>query len=126
IVRDGAVIATGRNRRERGKNALYHAEIEAIDRACKALGGWRLPRCEMYVTLEPCPMCAGAIINARIEKVCFGAYDSKAGSIESVTRLFELPYNHRPETEGGVLEKECAEQLSDFFQTLRLKKADKG
>ena len=122
IVRDNSVIASGRNRRERGKNALYHAELEAIDNACKALGGWRLPRCELYVTLEPCPMCAGAIINARIEKVYFGAYDPKAGSIASVTALFDLPYNHKPETEGGVLETECAEQLSDFFRQLRLQK----
>ena len=122
IVRDGEVIAAGRNRRERGKNALYHAELEAIDNACKTLGGWRLPRCELYVTLEPCPMCAGAIINARIEKVYFGAYDPKAGSITSVTSLFDLPYNHKPETEGGILEEECAAQLSDFFRQLRLQK----
>lgn len=121
IVRDGEVIATGRNRREKGKNALYHAELEAIDNACKALGGWRLPRCEMYVTLEPCPMCAGAIINSRIEKVYFGAYDKKAGSVKSLINLFDLPYNHRPETEGGVLEEECAALLSDFFRTLRQK-----
>ena len=122
IVRDGEIIATGRNRREKGKNALYHAELEAIDAACKALGGWRLPRCELYVTLEPCPMCAGAIINSRIEKVYFGAYDPKAGSVASVTELFQLPYNHRPETEGGVLEEECAAQLSAFFKNLRLQK----
>ena len=122
IVRDGEIIATGRNRREYGKNALYHAEIEAIDNACKALGGWRLPRCEMYVTLEPCPMCAGAIINSRIEKVYFGAYDPKAGSVSSVTELFGLPYNHKPEAEGGVLEEECAAQLSAFFKNLRLQK----
>ncbi|MBQ6065548.1 MAG: nucleoside deaminase [Clostridia bacterium] len=122
IVRDGAIIAKGRNRRELGKNALYHAEIEAIDNACKTLGGWRLPRCELYVTLEPCPMCAGAIINSRIEKVYFGAYDPKAGSVASVTELFQLPYNHRPKTEGGVLEEECSAQLSAFFKTLRTQK----
>lgn len=121
IVRDGEIIATGRNRREKGKNALYHAELEAIDNACKALGGWRLPRCEMYVTLEPCPMCAGAIINSRIEKVYFGAYDKKAGSVRSLINLFDLPYNHRPETEGGIMEEECAALLSDFFRTLRQK-----
>ena len=120
IVRDGQIIATGRNRREKGKNALYHAEIEAIDAACKALGGWRLPRCHLFVTLEPCPMCAGAIINARIEKVWFGAYDKKAGSIASVIELFSLPYNHRPENEGGLLEEECASQLSAFFRNLRI------
>ena len=123
IVRDGEIIAVGRNRREYGKNALYHAEIEAIDNACKTLGGWRLPRCEMYVTLEPCPMCAGAIINSRIEKVYFGAYDKKAGSVASVVSLFDLPYNHKPETEGGVLEEECAAQLSAFFKELRVKKS---
>ncbi len=122
IVRDGMIIATGRNRREKGKNALYHAELEAIDAACRTLGGWRLPRCELYVTLEPCPMCAGAIINSRIEKVYFGAYDPKAGSVASVTELFALPYNHKPETEGGVLEEECAAQLSAFFKTLRTQK----
>lgn len=122
IVQDGKIIACGRNRREYGKNALYHAELEAIDAACKALGGWRLPRCELYVTLEPCPMCAGAIINSRIEKVYFGAYDKKAGSIVSVTELFALPYNHKPLTEGGVLEEECAAQLSGFFKTLRMQK----
>ena len=124
VVRDGQIIATGRNRREKGKNALYHAEIEAIDAACKALGGWRLPRCQLYVTLEPCPMCAGAIINARIEKVWFGAYDKKAGSVASVVDLFSLPYNHKPETEGGVLEEECAAQLSAFFKNLRLRRSD--
>ena len=122
IARDGEIVAVGRNRREHGKNALYHAELEAINAACKALGGWRLPRCELYVTLEPCPMCAGAIINARIEKVFFGAYDPKAGSVASVTELFNLPYNHKPQTEGGVLEAECAAQLSNFFKKLRLQK----
>lgn len=122
IVRDGEIIATGRNRREKGRNALYHAEIEAIDNACKALGGWRLPGCELYVTLEPCPMCAGAIINSRIEKVYFGAYDKKAGSVRSLIRLFDLPYNHSPEVVGGILEEKCAEELSDFFKHLRNKK----
>ena len=124
IVRDGEIIAVGRNRREKGKNALYHAEIEAIDNACKKLGGWRLPRCEMFVTLEPCPMCAGAIINARIERVVFGAYDKKSGSVESVIKMFDLPYNHKPEIVGGFLEEECAGQLSAFFKELRKKKSD--
>lgn len=123
IVRNGEIIATGQNRREKGRNALYHAELEAIDNACKKLGGWRLPGCEMYVTLEPCPMCAGAIINSRIEKVYFGAYDKKAGSVRSLVRLFDLPYNHRPEVYGGVMEEECAELLSAFFRDLRSKKA---
>lgn len=121
IVRDGEIIARGRNRRELGKNALYHAEIEAIDNACKTLGGWRLPRCEMYVTLEPCPMCAGALINSRIEKVYFGAYDKKAGSVRSIVNLFDLPYNHKCIAEGGIMEEECAAVLSDFFRKLRNK-----
>lgn len=119
IIRGEQVIACGRNRREKGKNALYHAEIEAIDAACKALGGWRLLGCELYVTLEPCPMCAGAIINARIEKVYFGAYDKKMGAAGSVIDLFALPSAYRPLAEGGILEKECAALLSDFFRSLR-------
>ena len=121
VVKDGEIISVGRNRRELGKNALYHAETEAIDLACKALGGWRLMGCTLYVTLEPCPMCAGAIINSRIERVVFGAYDKKAGSLGSVVNLFELPYNHKPELCGGVLETECAELLSSFFRKLRKK-----
>lgn len=122
VVRDGKVIAGGRNRRENGKNALYHAELEAIDNACKALGGWRLPRCDLFVTLEPCPMCAGAIINSRIENVYFGAYDKKAGSVGSLVNLFDLPYNHKPSFEGGVEEEKCAAILSEFFALLRVKK----
>lgn len=121
IVRDGKVIATGRNRRELGKNALCHAEIEAINNACTALGGWRLISCTLVVTLEPCPMCAGAIINSRIERVVYGAADPKAGSCGSVVNLFELPYNHRPELIGGVMEEECSSILSDFFRNLRRK-----
>lgn len=121
IVRNAEVIAEGRNRREYGKNALYHAEIEAINNACAALGGWRLPGCTLYVTLEPCPMCAGAIINSRIERVVYGAADHRFGSVESVQRIFDLPYNHRPEVNAGVLEAECAALLSSFFKTLRRK-----
>lgn len=121
IVKDEQIIAGGRNRRELGKNALYHAEIEAIDAACKALGGWRLPGCALYVTLEPCPMCAGAVINARIGRVVYGASDPKAGSVHSLTELFSLPYNHRPAVTAGVLEDECAALLSDFFARLRNK-----
>ena len=121
IVKDSEIVGCGRNRREKGKNALFHAEIEAIDNACKALGGWRLHMCEMFVTLEPCPMCAGAIINARLKKVTYGASDKKAGSCSSVVNLFELPYNHSPEVEGGVLEDECAALLKDFFKGLRKK-----
>ena len=123
IVKDGKVISGGRNRRETGKNALLHAEISAINSACRKLGGWRLCGCDLYVTLEPCPMCAGAIINARIENVYFGAYDKKAGSFGSVVNLNDLGYNHKPKVEGAVMEKECAEMLSDFFKKLRNDKA---
>lgn len=119
IVRDGVIVSRGYNRREIDKNALKHAEITAIDKACKKLGGWRLPRCTIYVTLEPCPMCAGAIINSRIERVVFGAYDKKAGSVESVIKMFNLPYNHKPQIRGGILEDECASILSSFFSNLR-------
>ena len=119
IVRNGKIVATGRNRRENDKNATVHAELQAIDRACSVLGGWRLWECELYVTMEPCPMCAGAIINSRIKRVVFGAYDAKACSCGSVIDLFELPYNHKPELVGGVLEKQCAGILSNFFKKLR-------
>lgn len=121
IVKDstGEIVGRGFNRREYGKSPLTHAEIVAIDEASRRLGGWRLIDCELYVTLEPCPMCAGAIINSRIERVVFGAYDKKAGSCGSVTNLFELPYNHKPELVGGVLESECAGVLSEFFKNLR-------
>ncbi|MBR4451297.1 MAG: nucleoside deaminase, partial [Clostridia bacterium] len=107
------------NRREGSRNALAHAEIEAIDKACKALGGWRLWECEMFVTLEPCPMCTGAIINSRIKRLVYGASDSKAGSCKSVINLFDLPYNHKPEVTGGFMADECALLLSDFFRDLR-------
>ena len=122
VVFRGEEISCGRNRRERGKNALAHAELEAIDGACRALGGWRLWQCELYVTLEPCPMCAGAIINARIPRVVFGARDPKAGSCGSVADLFALPYNHRPQVCAGVLEEECAAVLRSFFRSLRARR----
>ena len=122
IVKDGKIIATGRNRRETEKNALCHAEIEAINNACKKLGGWRLFGCDLYVTLEPCPMCAGAIINSRIKTVYFGAYDNKAGSFGSVSDFNRIPYNHKPEIIEGVMEEECSKLLSDFFKKLRDKK----
>lgn len=115
----GEIVGRGFNRREYGRSPLTHAEIVAIDEASKRLGGWRLVDCELFVTLEPCPMCAGAMINSRVERVVFGAYDAKAGSCGSVIDLFELPYNHKPELVGGVLEKECADILSDFFKKLR-------
>ena len=119
VVKDGRIIGTGRNRRELGKNALAHAEIEAIDAACRTLGGWRLFGCTLYVTLEPCPMCAGAAINARIDTVVYGADDAKAGSCGSVVNLFELPYNHHPACIKGVLKEECTALLTDFFADLR-------
>ncbi len=119
IVRNGEIVATGRNRREKRKNALLHAEIDAINNACTKLGGWRLWNCEIYVTLEPCPMCAGAIMNAHIPKVYFGAYDYKNGSCGTITNLFEMPYNFKPELEGGIMQEECAAVLKDFFKNLR-------
>ncbi len=122
VVKNGEIVGEGRNRRETGKNALYHAEIEAIDNACKRLGGWRLWQCDLYVTLEPCPMCAGAIINARIKKVVFGASDKKAGSFGSVIDFNDIPYNHKPEIISGVMEDECSALLSDFFKKLRAKR----
>lgn len=122
----GEIVGRGFNRREYGKSPLTHAEIIAIDQASKKLGGWRLIDCELYVTLEPCPMCAGAIINSRVERVVFGAYDKKAGSCGSIVNLFELPYNHKPELVGGVLETECSAVLSEFFSKLRkIKKLNK-
>lgn len=122
----GEIIGEGRNMRETGKNALAHAEIIAINNACKKLGGWRLPDCAIYVTLEPCPMCCGAVINARIDDVIFGAYDLKSGSAVSVQSIFELPYNHRPTVKGGVMETECSALLSDFFKNLRKKQKYKN
>ena len=119
IVKDGEIIATGKNEREEKQNALSHAEIEAINNACKKLGSWRLDGCEMYVTLEPCPMCTGAIINSRIKTLVFGAYDSKAGSVDSVINLCDYPYNHKPEIYGGICEDECLEILQNFFKKLR-------
>ena len=124
VVKGDEIVGCGRNRREYGKNALYHAELEAIDNACKKLGGWRLWQCDLYVTLEPCPMCAGAIINARIKKVVFGAYDKKAGSFGSLADFNQIPYNHKPEIEGGIMETECSALLSDFFKKLRQNKND--
>ena len=119
VVRNGEIIGTVRNRRELARNALAHAEIEALDMACRRLGGWRLIGCDLYVTLEPCPMCAGAIINSRIERVIQGTPDPKAGSCGSVVDLFALGYNHRPELITGVLQEECAAILTAFFRRLR-------
>ncbi|AVQ97422.1 nucleoside deaminase [Ethanoligenens harbinense] len=124
IVKDGAALAVGRNRRETDHNALAHAEAEAIRAACAALGSWRLSGCTLYVTLEPCPMCAGAIINARVDTVVFGAYDPKAGASGSVIDLFSCPFNHHPAVMGGVLEEDCRRLLQDFFAGLRRPKND--
>ncbi len=119
IVKDGEIISRGRNRREEKQNALSHAELEAINSACKALHSWRLDNCELYVTLEPCPMCTGAIINARIKTVIFGAYDIKMGSMDSVINLCDYPYNHKPEIYGGICEEECGLVLQEFFRKIR-------
>ena len=119
IVRGDDVVGRGRNRRERGKSALAHAEIEAIAQANANLGGWRLWECTLYVTLEPCPMCAGAIINARIPRVVYGASDAKSGACRSVCSLFDMAFNHRPQVEAGVMEQEAAALMQDFFRNLR-------
>ncbi len=120
IVRDGNIVGSGRNRRETGKSALAHAEIEAIADACRNLGGWRLWDCTLYVTLEPCPMCAGAIINARIPTVVFGASDDKCGACGSVCDLFRMEFNHHPQVISGICQEAAAGLLTDFFQSLRL------
>ncbi len=125
IVRRGEIVSCGYNRREKDKNALRHAEIIAIHRACKKLGGWRLFECELYVTMEPCPMCAGAIINSRIKKVYFGAYDKKAGCFGSIIHMNDFPFNHKPEIAGGIMQEECSALLTDFFKDIRNKRKDK-
>lgn len=122
VVCEGKIVGRGRNRRETKKNAIHHAEIEAIEKACKKLGGWRLHKCDLYVTLEPCPMCTGAIINARIKTLYYGAKDEKAGSCGTLVNLFDLPYNHKPEVISGVMEEECANILKKFFKDLRERK----
>ena len=121
LVWEGEVVARTGNRREIDRLATAHAEILAIQEACKALGGWRLHKGTLYVTLEPCPMCAGAIINARIPRVVYGASDPKAGCCGSLTDLFAVPFNHHPEVVGGVLADECSVLLQDFFRSLRKK-----
>lgn len=122
IVKEGRVIARAHNLREKDGDATAHAEIVAIRRACEALGGWNLHDCTLYVTLEPCPMCAGAVINSRIARVVFGAYDSRAGSFGSLVNLTAYPYNHRPILEGGLCEEACRELLQCFFRSLREKR----
>lgn len=125
VVCDGKIVGEGRNRRETVKNALHHAEIEAINNACENLGGWRLWKCDLFVTLEPCPMCAGAIINSRINNVYFGAFDPKNGAVMSKARLFDVDFTHKPVFEGGLLQTECSEILTSFFKDLRESKQQK-
>ena len=125
IVRNGQIVGRGRNRREAAKTALGHAEIEAIADACKNLGGWRLWEGTMYVTLEPCPMCAGAIINARIPRVVVAAKDEKCGACGSVCDLFAMDFNHHPQVEYGLLEGQSQQLLQDFFRDLRQKLKDR-
>lgn len=122
IVKNGEVIASAHNLRETNHSATAHAELLAIQKACEVLGGWRLSGCELYVTLEPCPMCAGAIINSRIDRVVFGSKDEKAGACGSVMNLFAADFNHRPKLTVGVLEEECSSILKEFFASLREKK----
>ncbi len=119
LVRDGKIVGEGYNRREAGGDATAHAEVDAIRAACRALGTWRLHRAVLYVTLEPCPMCAGAIINSRIAEVRYGAREDKSGCCGSVLNLFEERFNHRPRIYGGLLEAACAAALTDFFEHLR-------
>ena len=123
--RHGQVIAAAHNTRETEKNALHHAELLAIDAACKALGGWRLWECELFVTLEPCPMCSGAILNSRIRRVVYGAVDAKAGCCGSVTDLFALPFNHHPVVEQGLRAEEAQALLQAFFVRLREQRASR-
>lgn len=122
IAKDGEIIARAHNLRETGKNALYHAELMAIDQACQALGGWRLWQCELFVTLEPCPMCSGAIINSRLRRIVYAASDPKAGCCGSLTDLFALPFNHHPIIEHGLMEEEAQQLLQAFFASLRQKR----
>lgn len=121
VVKNGEIIGEGYNLRETNGSILAHAEIMALESAAKKLGDWRLDGCELYVTLEPCPMCAGAIINARIAEVVFGAFDKRMGSAsgESVVNLFSCGYDHKPQVFGGIREEECAKILGDFFKDLR-------
>lgn len=119
VARDGQIVAAAHNTRETEKNALHHAELLAIDAACKALGGWRLWECELFVTLEPCPMCAGAILNARIRRVWYGARDEAFGACGGVTNLFMESFPNRPALVGGILGEDCRRVLADFFAGLR-------
>lgn len=124
VARNGEIVARAHNLRESGKNATYHAELLAIDAACRALGGWRLWQCELFVTLEPCPMCSGAIINSRLRRVVYGAQDPKAGCCGGLTDLFALPFNHHPTIEQGLLQEEAQALLQDFFAGLRARRLE--
>lgn len=120
----GEIVGEGFNNRESENNPVGHAEIIAIQKASITLNDWRLSGCDLYVTLEPCPMCCGAVINSRIERLYFGAFDEKAGSVYSVQEMFRFPYNHKPEIYAGIMEDECSVILSDFFRKLRKKSFD--
>lgn len=126
IVQNGVLVSVGYNRREIDTSALAHAEIIAIENACSALGRWRLEECDLYVTLEPCPMCAGAIINSRIKRVIFGASDPKAGCYGSLIDFQKIAFNHSPEIISGVLKEQCSELLRSFFRELRDKRKEKA
>ncbi len=125
VARNGEIVSAAHNTRETEKNATHHAELLAIDAACRALGGWRLWECELFVTLEPCPMCAGAILNSRIRRVVYGAADAKAGCCGSVVDLFALRFNHHPRVECGLCEAEAAALMTEFFADLRVKMREK-
>ncbi len=119
IVKEGKIIARAHNMKEEKKCANYHAEMVAIEKACKKIGNWRLIGCDIYVTLEPCPMCVGALINARIDNIYFGAFDEKAGALKSRCELMEHKFNHYASYEGGIMQDKCAKLLSDYFKAKR-------
>ena len=121
----GRIVGEGYNRREADRSPLAHAEIMAIQEASRTLGGWRLVDSALYVTLEPCPMCAGAILHARLDQVVFGTRDPKGGAVRSVQEMFALPYNWKPEVLEGVMQEACAQVLRDFFRELRTRKREK-
>lgn len=125
VAKDGEIVAAAHNTRETEKNATHHAELLAIDAACRRLGGWRLWQCELFVTLEPCPMCSGAILNSRLRRVVYGTADPKAGCCGSVTDLFALPFNHHPIVESGLRAEEAQALLQQFFLRLRAERASR-
>ncbi len=122
IVLDGKIIARGYNKREKLENSLAHAEIVAINKACKKINSWRLENATMYITLEPCAMCSGAIIQSRIKKVIYGAYDYRFGAHKSIINLFDVKFNHKVDIQGGLKENECSNLIKDFFKRLRVEK----